>query len=286
MSLLELSPAVELPQHQYKTLNKPSFIEVSSKCEEDELFNDTLEENLKVLRMIELPKWFSLEQLDKYFKDTITEDLKKSPLFTEQQKIYKCTRDIKKYLFDYFKQIYNHEDNIIQFIEGRMLQVSNNFMNSDLPPFFLRIINLSFKTEERYDIIFKKRIRREEVKLKMYLHDFKKFRRVVDGHNAWVENIDTFLNDMKNQRLAILWYIEIWNSRKIDELFKDKTLKMSALDNNVFEKMLLQLESMTNEVRRHLISLDKEEFVKSFDARDPTTSLFADSIRALNELTT
>jgi hypothetical protein len=146
-------------------------------------------------------------------------------------------------------------------------------------------VTLSFKTKQRFFEIYKKKIKREESMLRLTFNNRTKFRRVIDEHNSWVEKLNPFLDDMSMQCIAFIWYIDLWNSKKLEDLFQEKTLRMSALEKNTFRQMLAQLESMVAEVRRRLIVIDKEEFVNASDSRDPTIALLTNSIIALSNST-
>ena len=286
MSLLEIPSSSELVGPHYKNLSEAHFAHSRAHDEEKEdFFSEILKENLEILGKIKIPDWFSRKQIEERLTRCITEDLKEAPLIKTQERINKYQKEIKKYLKKYFKEIYDHIDELIDFYQGQILKSSRGFLNSDLPPSFLRTISLSFKTEQKFFEIYKKKIKKEEFHLKLNYNNQKKFNRIIDQHNEWVDRLNPFLDDMAAQCLALIWYVDIWNSKSLDELFEEKTHRMSSLDKETFENMLVQLESMIKEVRKRLINIDKEEFVKQVDTRDPTIALFSSSVKAFSELT-
>jgi hypothetical protein len=285
MSLIEIPSSSELVGPHYKNLSEAHFERSPTDNEEKEdFFSQVLKENLEILDQIKIPNRFDRKQIEERFTRRITEDLKEAPLIKTEEKIDKYTKAINRYFQKYFEEIYDHVDNLIDSYQGKILMSSRDFLNSDLPPSFLRTVSLSFKTEQKFFEIYKKKIKKEEFHLKLNCNNQKKFNRIVEQHNGWVDRLNPFLDDMAQQCIALLWYVNIWNSKSLDELFEEKTYKMSSLDRETFESMLVQLESMIKEVRKRLISLDKEEFVKKLDSRDPTIALFSSSVEAFTEL--
>jgi hypothetical protein len=213
---------------------------------------NTLETNLKLLDELPLPKHFDAKELRAFFKSKIKTDLEKDKTFEKAIEIQKYAKTMFESMIKYFNEIFVFHDNLKRKQNREVFYVSKMFLNSDLPLQFLKTVNTSILIQGDFIDIFNKRIRKERVSLITSQRSRPKFERVCNEHNKWVKGFCDRENAIERQRVKLLWYVDLCNSKNVNELFKQKTIKRNLMDQTVFSDLIENLRN-ENEALEELI---------------------------------
>jgi len=232
-----------------------------------------VEDNIRILDSIRLPSHFDRETLANFLERIIKEDLEKDPLHKQSAELNKYAKDFRNHMRQYFDRIFDFHEKLKGDISKYVFATSNIFLKSDFPPSFARTLTFSLLTECRFIDIYDLTIRREHLALITNYNDLKKFKRLCDAHNRWVEPFDSAINKIIETRIGLIWYADFTHSKTLEEIFKPKAFKKSLLDEEYFFGMLVDLQRQTDQFRRALTTLSKETFAISPSREDPTVDM-------------
>lgn len=240
-----------------RIVRKDMSIATGFNCEVDEAFKDyktaiseTVRCNLELLEEVPLPKSLSLAELKEFFRKDITSDLSKDATFEKSVEVGKYASNMSRYMSSYFKEIFALHDKLRQELNRTLFHVAKVFLNSDLPISYFRTVEHSILAHEDYIVIFDKEIRREHRDLIINLNNKRKFDRVCETHNKWVETFEKRSESIECERMKLYWYIDFNNSASIDEIFKDKFIRLESLDNGVLQQFLENLQKYASDLEK------------------------------------
>jgi len=240
------------------------------------------EDNLKILETVRLPEHLEFKEVSKLLKKIIKKDMKKDPLHDAAVKLTNYAQKFYEKMELYFDEIFNFNEKVKEHILSNLFATSKEYVQSDLPPSYIRSLTLSFLTECREIDVFNSRIRRERLKLIGVRNNFKKFKRICDGHNRWVDFLQSSLDPMIDSRVRLIWYVDLNNSKSIKEAFKIKKLRRSNLDDEQFFGLLLGMQKKTEKIRTALVDMNRETFLVTLDRKDPTVDLLCNVMEIMS----
>jgi len=240
-------------------------------------FNTAISEvvkvNINLLDQLPLPQHLQREDISRYFENNIISDLKQDALFERSVKIGKYAKDMFKSMESYFNEIFDFHEDLKKELQSSIFFHSKMFLNSDLPLSFIKTLGDSLLTETDYLNLFDRQIRKERLSLLGARSNRPKFERICESHNSWVKEFGERLDAMENERVKLIWYVDIYNSKTIDEIFKAKFIKKSSLNLDMLFDMIMRLQKQTQEMEKL-----NNAFVKEFH---PSLSYENDAARTL-----
>lgn len=259
MSILEDIDKVSFSKSVRNELLFPSkFNDINSTFKD---FNNALAEtvkgNLKLLSEIPIAPHLERDEVQSFMENRISCALKEDSLFEDGFTLSRYTEDMFKHHISYFNNIYNYDEKLKKSLYGTIFGVSKMFLNSDLPLSFLNSISDAVLTEVDYINIFEKRIKDERLQLLVSRNNIRKFKQVCDAHNSWIEDFEEVLDSIEDTRVKLIWYVDINCSQTISEIFQEKTIKKSMLDQEPFFSFILELQRITRKLEQISSSLAK-----------------------------
>lgn len=218
-----------------------------------------VESNVNLLKEIPLHYKLHFEDLKEYLESQIVEDLSKDLLFEQAIEISRYARNMYESMDSYFHKIFNFHQELKEQLYAEMFSISKMFLNSDLPTLFMNAIGESLLTEMDYLDIFDKEIQKERFDLIRYRSNRPKFKKVCERHNLWVRKFDEIRERMERERVKLIWYVDFNNSEDLNEVFKEKTIKMSLLKNSTLFDLIFRLQEQTQKMAN--LNSSKIEFL-------------------------
>src|SRR4030067_1992087 len=235
-SMPEVQPTVTIQQliHIDDIVKNVSFDpEVEVKLDVE----TTISDNLEILSKIPLPSHINKSDLENRIKEMAKESFDTNPMFKEASKLSKYANDFQKFFSLYFQKVFDFHERIITQLQQNLLINSNIFMQSDLPPAFLKELNLSTITEIKTVQLVDKRLRHERSALFGAKDNNIKFGRICQSHNQWVKPLIEKLEEMSTARVSLVWYLDFQNSKDINEIFKSKIIYEEKLDKETIKTL-------------------------------------------------
>lgn len=234
-----------------------------------------IDDNIQILNKVPLPKHIDKSDIEKQVKAMAETDFNNNPLAKQVVKLVKYANNFHTYFNLYFENIFNFDKELINNFQQTMLNYSNIFMESDLSPFFLRELNFSIITDIKTIETLDKKMHQERVHFFGARNNDIKFRRLCDSHNQWIKPIVDGLEDMRTNRVALLWYIDFQNSSNSEQMFKFKAVKNEKLDKEAFNLLIKNLQQSTSGLRKIILKCDRETFISPVPSDDLTFKLFS-----------
>jgi len=236
----------------------------------DEAFKDfrsavsaILESNVNLLNEVPLHHDLHIEDLRKFMESQIRKDLSEDPLFEKGIEISKYSRNMTELMDSYFSEIFSFHQELKRELHSDIFSVSKMFLNSDLPLPFVKTLGDSFVAEIDYLEVFDKEARRERLDLIRYRSNRPKFERVCKTHNLWVKRFDEVRSKMEQERVKLIWYVDFNNSASVDDIFKDKSIKMSLMDRATLYGFIRGLQKQVSEMET--LNAQKTEIISFLD---------------------
>jgi hypothetical protein len=256
---------------------------MKNELSEDQVAKETdistiIDDNLKILGTLTMPKQLDFKDVGDFLRKTIKEEVEKDPLHEVCTRLVKYARDFFMKMEKYFAEIYNFEGSTRENLLARVFANTKEFVISDIPSSYVRELALSFFTEKKYSELFIYRIQREQAKLLAVRHDMQKFKKICDEHNKWVDLLHSKLIPMIEARSRLVWYVDLQNSQKVEDLFKIKKLRRSNLDEANYLSILMNLSNATEQFRSELMRIDRERYATLTSREDPTVDLLCSAV--------
>jgi hypothetical protein len=207
----------------------------------------TIERNVELLKELPPPKNFAFDELVAYFQKEIRADLEDNTLFEKSVEIGQYAHSMLESMTKYFANIYDFNKEEREKNSCYVFSISRLFLNSNLPDEFFKTISNSYFLENDFLNIFDRKIKRDSIKLVGYRHNYVKFKRVCDKHNLWVKDFTDKLKLIDENRTKLIWYVEISNSNKLEELFNYKFVKEENLDKVILLKLIGDVAETTSQ---------------------------------------
>lgn len=252
---------------------------------------DFFKDIYKTLKTIPIPERFNFEEvynklLSDYSKPDKIDEIK-ADTFIAYSKLENSTK-ISNFLENAWDLVI-HESERVLIIENELMHVYKNsiqlFLDSDLPPSFLRIMtaevfleiilsksfdseikNFKRKISQKYDKIDKENF----IKSKISRYDFD------NAFRKYIRNRDKIHEvgfEVATKRDSLILFLDIWNSEKLKDINNLKKIQVKNINVDVFDELLDNLDNKTKELmnflsinysdilnKTKLISVDKELF--------------------------
>ena len=212
--------------------------------------SETVTTNLDLLDEIPLHTDFQVEELREYLRSEFESDLRNDPLFEKSVEIGKYAENMFEYIKSYFREIFGFHEHLKRRLHADIFSLSKMFLNSDLPLPFMKTITDSLLTEIDYVDLFDKEIHKERLHLFIHRNNRKKFERICDKHNLWVDRFVQRQSMMENDRVKLIWYVDFNNSASVKEVFKDKFLKLNSLDKPILYSFIRGLQEQVQGMQK------------------------------------
>jgi hypothetical protein len=256
-----------------------SFKPTKQKIELD--IHTVIKENVEILNKIPLPERMRKTEVEKLIERIVKEDLEKDPLFQISIKLNEYANDFYNKFTLFFSRIFDYHKEVLKRLDNSLFYYSTLFLDSDLPPLVLKNLALSVITEMKMVKIIDHRMHHERLEFIGVRNNFVKFDRGCERHNKWISSISETGDQMEDERIALLWYLDFQNSESTEQIFKPKFIAKKNLDDEKFYGLLLNLQRSTQKLRKILITEGKENFFSPTPAENPTLKLFANSAQLI-----
>lgn len=229
------------PSLQFDTVNE-AFKDFKSGI------STVVESNVNLLKEVPLHYKLHFEDLKEYLEAQIVADLSRDLLFEQAIEISRYARNMYESMDSYFHKIFDFHQKLKEQLYVEMFSISKMFLNSDLPTSFMNVVGESLLTEIDYLDIFDKEIRKEKFDLIRYRSNRPKFERVCERHNLWVRRFDEIRERMERERVKLIWYVDFNNSEGLNEVFKEKRIKMNLLNKSTLYDLIFKLQEQTRKM--------------------------------------
>jgi len=234
---------------------------------------ETIVRNIKLLKELPPPKNFTLNDLVCYFEEKIKNDLEQDILFEETVEVGKYTQSMDTSMDKYFARIYDvNEKEKTKKGEGAF-SIARLFLNSNLSDEFFKTVTNSYFVEKDFSDVFERRLRKEQLDLNNARNNRKKFVKLCEEHNTWVQNFSDIVTLIEDTRIKLIWYVELNNSKTIDELFKEKFLFQENLCSVFLAKLVDTLREATNRLEEFVLSNLKKPILPPSNADDAVKTI-------------
>jgi hypothetical protein len=209
---------------------------------------ETTELNVKLLTELPPPRNFSLDELVLFVRSKVKAELEKDRVFEKGVEIGKYAKSFHELMEKYFANIFALHKNLKNQHSEKIFELSKGFLNSDLPEGFLRTISTSFLVENDFIDLFDGRIKKERLALFAKRNNRIKFERLCNAHNYWAHDFGEKIDDVERNRTKLVWYVDINNSKTVEDCFNDKFIKTDVLDKELLAQLVHNLEQTTSEL--------------------------------------
>lgn len=209
---------------------------------------ETVEENLSLLDELPPLKTLKIEDIKKRLRKMVEDNLKQDPVFEKSIEIERYADDIWKYVESYFREIFEYHDNVRKRLDSEIFDICRMFFNSDLPMLFLTTIEDAVLIQKDYLDTYDKQIREGRLELLLSRNNRKKFEKLCDAHNRWIKPFTERMDKLERTRIKLFWYTDFSNSATVDEMFKVKSIKSSALDMEIIQSFIDDLRKQVKEM--------------------------------------
>jgi hypothetical protein len=219
----------------------------------------TIERNIELLKELPPPKNFAIEDIIAYFQKAIRNDLENDKLFEKSVEVSKYAQSMFESIHKYFAKIYSVNKEEKEKNSYNIFSISRLFLNSNLPGDFFKTISDSYLVENDFLDLFDRVIKKEYFKLVSYKNNRAKFEKSCNTHNMWIKKFIEKANLIEKNRAKLIWYVEINNSNKLEELFNDKFIKEENLDQDILTKLINDVAEITTQLE-HLVLTDLKPY--------------------------
>jgi hypothetical protein len=209
---------------------------------------NTVEANLSLLDELPPLKNLQIEDIKRQLKVIVEGDLREDSVFEKSIEIHRYVSNMWKYVVSYFKEIFDHHEEILKQLNSELFDVSRLYFNSDLPIEYLTSIENAILAEKDYLEIYDGHIRTERAKLLFSRNDRIKFKKVCDAHNLWIKPFTARIDKIQRTRIKLFWYVDFSNSATVDEILRVKPIRSSALDMKVVQTFIKDLNAQVHEI--------------------------------------
>jgi len=237
----------------------PQSFEVESETI-NKAFNDykaaiaqTVETNMSLLDEMPPLKNLRIEDLKQHFEKIVEDYLKEDPVFEKAVEINRYVSDMWKYVEPYFREIFDHLKNIKKDLDSELFDVCRMYFNSDLPLLLLTTIEDSIMIGKDYLETYDKRIHKECRELLFSRNNRRKFEMLCDSHNRWIKPFNERMDKLERTRVKLFWYVDFSNSATVDEIFRVKTIRSTALDMKIIQDFINDLRKQIQEIERLIV---------------------------------
>ena len=251
---------------QFNTFNK-DFKDLKTAISEN------VETNLDLLNEIPLPKNLDREELREFFRKKMKSNLEKDVLLEKSVELRKYTKNMYEFMDLYFREIFDYYEQRKKEQSIDMFCLSKMFLNSDLPMAFSGLVEDSILAEIDYIEIFTKRIKQERLGLLRNRNNQTKFQRVCDSHNVWIDRFNETPAQMEHDRVKLIWYVDFNNSASLNEIFKEKTIKMRLLDKETLFNFSNALQNQVHQMEKLNASMIEPYSFLPFKIDDGTKAI-------------
>lgn len=240
---------------------------------------ETVNHNLKLLDELPPLKTLNIDDVRKRLMKIVEDNLKKDPVFEKSVEISGYADDIWKYVDSYFREIFEYHDSIRKQLDSEIFDICRMFFNSDLPMPFLTTNEDAILIQNDYLDAYDKLIRKERLKLLLSRNNRKKFEKLCDAHNRWGKPFTERMDKLEYTRIKLFWYTDFNNSATIDEIFKIKSIRSSALDMETIQNFIDDLRKQIKEMEAIIAPKMEVSLFTSYEK-----DIGARSIRKIMEL--
>lgn len=240
---------------------------------------ETVNVNLKLLDELPPLKTLNIGDVRKRLMKIVEDNLKKDPVFEKSVEIGRYADDIWKYVDSYFREIFEYHDSVRKQLNSEIFDVCRMFFNSDLPMSFLTTIEDAILIQKDYLDVYAKLTRKEHLKLLLSRNNRKRFEKLCDAHNRWGKPFTERMDKLEHTRIKLFWYTDFNNSATIDEIFKVKSIRSSALDMGTIQNFIDDLRKQIKETEAIIAPKMEVSLFTSYEK-----DIGARSIRKIMEL--
>ena len=213
-----------------------------------EAVGKTLKANIDLLKELPTPRNFSLDDLLAHFEREMKKNLEKDAIFEKSVEVSRYANSMYEAMDKYFREIYELHAATKKRNSVCLCELSKYFINSDLDEDFLEVFSDSYLVSNDYLDLYDGRARKERISLLFFKSNKPKFERVCVAHNHWVKELQEKLSLISRNRTKLFWYVDINNSKTVEDLFKDKYIENQVLDKKVLNNLIKALERCTTDL--------------------------------------
>jgi hypothetical protein len=234
---------------------------------------ETLSENMKLVDELPPLKTLSKDEIKEYLRKRIPTDLKKDKVFEKSVEIDKYVSNISRYLFAYYREIFDHHIKCKERMESDILDACRMYFNSNMPFEFLKTIEDSILVERDFLDIYDKRLRQEQIGLQANRNNRKKFEKLCSIHNRWVAPLNKLLEDIGYARRKLFMYVDFSNSKTIEDILKVKKIDASCVDMKIIHEFINCLQKLTKDAKMIVDKNSDFQPIKDYDETNGARSI-------------
>ena len=223
-------------------------IEYYNKC-----LTSTVKANIELFKQLPKPNHFNWEKLLSHVESEIKKAITQDKLFEDKVELSKYAHSMNTYMHKYYQKTKPVSENSKERNNQDSRGFSKIFLNSNLPDCFLSIVTRSFLVENDFSDLYQRKIDKEKIGLIANQHNNRKFERLCDNHNHWVKGFTEKVTAISRNRTKLIWYIDLNNSKTLEELFKEKQVSTTNLDINILQQLMETVENETNVLEQMMI---------------------------------
>jgi hypothetical protein len=205
----------------------------------------TLKANIELLKELPPPRNFTIEDLLAYFEKELKKNIEKDAIFEKSVQVSRYANSMYEAMGKYFKEIYDLHAATKKRNSICLHELSKYFINSNLDERFLESFSNSYLVSNDYLDLYDNRVRKESHSLLFFKNNKAKFERVCIAHNRWVKDFQDNLTLIAKNRTKLFWYVDINNSKTVEDLFKDKSIETNVLNKKILNNLIAALEGCT-----------------------------------------
>ncbi len=209
--------------------------------------SNTIKYNLKLVDELPPLRVLSASEIKRYMTKRIQENLEEDELFEKSVAIKKYMDNISKYVSNYFKEVFEHNDMTKNRLKSELFDTWRVYYNSDLPIDYILSLEKAVLLQINYLSILERVLRKERIDLLMNRNNRKKFEILCKVHNNWVDQFKA-IETLEDLRIKFFWYIDFCNCEKVEETLKVKRIKTAFVNLEEMDNFVKAIDSLANKV--------------------------------------
>ncbi|MCD6164082.1 MAG: hypothetical protein J7J30_01395 [Candidatus Odinarchaeota archaeon] len=255
------------------------------KCEATPTFKEFLSEELSMflLRELAIPEHFKRTELERhiyeYMVNLVNENKPVKEVLDATYEYFSSPEDFEKYK-DYREKTLAFSNEREKLLSNALNKIYIYYFVTDFPSSLVNNLALFILTELAFLEFFKHAVKR--LKIRTY-YAKRGFRKTI-AQKLFYNYIDELLPklkkyvDAKLSYLRLMFFIDIWNSKDLNQLFKPKRLSLKNVDSKTYNLLFYSFKRLMKDLRITLHREGAKIGENFFEKHLPNTSKQAEQV--------